>query len=1269
MDTKTPSSSGRSDMINAVSQLVFNVSSGTTSQVDLGAIAIQDVLAQLETTDENFHSYELVRTLRARVEKAVGTMVDARLEAAGDDHNAVASITNEVLNSTEYGQMYQTFVSDLRTAVDEMLADDSLLSQPPSDQGDGLNTSTCSSATQYFNLDDSACTSELLSVHQTGLMFMSPEQLQSIADALHASQSLQVRIDGMRHLLQFPSGDLVGCDNWTPLNTAVRKCLMDDSKQLSDMCLVFYNRMYAAHLSTTTRCVYLSLAEELMTHFHGNPVTAGPGIDVANTTNAKLLEMFRLLNHIQHNLPSFWLRYNDTVVKAVISVTFDLLTLNHAPGSAGPIYFLSLLDPRAIWFRKWMHGQYSRTFVMEAMRENPTMIQDVVCRLMGAKAVSSSKPSKQRSARLRGLGDEQVYTDKTLEFAKFTHHLSLLEKLLLYKEGRRMFPVTIKKTNVSVSIADVLSHLLTLLYSVNHSSNDIHDPLESLRPRYVISHLFEELASGNTDCREMLCDIQLISLMIEPLTMAASTTQAGISSSNEVMTLLGEVVSMLAVTDNGRHCLLYGRCNKLSEAPVHVIVKFVIDALTTFTRQHQSTNLRSREAIAWLSVCRHLYNTSHGLLVIERYQLHRHIATAWKKVKGSTDQSMVEDSYSLEESLIDNLLNFAVTPKGMLLLYQSGLMSTCTVYMCERYKLKLQVSKHEKFGYGCMVTQLASTTAGISELNKCGFISMLVQELWTLLDEGDDDYRLTAPRAHPLDPMDRASHKAIINLLNVLSSYPALYEVLQKPSTQPSTSPSNSPSTVFDLLDTLVMVDSEEKKKRLLNYQEAHLFGLRIVSTLVTCLDSLLYLENQYHLTEALFSLQKDGRLENGSSDIDSDLIVVDECSIERNRLLVACHFVGGPTERALPPHYLTKVSDEYCWPLFSSYPPPSVYQAALALRQSDGRSKSALLRQLKTVPPSDKCEEWLSKTRTLFQAEIRDLSQEVMSTMLLRVVAVLSKSQLYAVFPAKAKSLSGESTGDTSLTTVEELGVEMVLRYGQMLGLLQPSHHDKPLTQRKDIRTLLKRVKNFLRKQQHTCAGDTADGMRCGFDWFTSSIFLLTTGSLKSSTECLEQLSTLIQSVYMWTSRAYYSVHLPVDVASSGISPTTYVTSHFVDYILQSEVPLVSSAIRMCGYAVSQICQHWLRQCFWNFFDWPEISRYLTVCILYGVDYQVYYCVSVLKYLEFKILQHTQEQDLIVFLKEESLDGYRCADWMEFMGDLEKKFRDTVLKEMRKLL
>ena len=65
-------------------------------------------------------------------------------------------------------------------------------------------------------------------------------------------------------------------------------------------------------------------------------------------------------------------------------------------------------------------------------------------------------------------------------------------------------------------------------------------------------------------------------------------------------------------------------------------------------------------------------------------------------------------------------------------------MSQCTQYMHKRYKLKLQVqslsvlavdeipwfcfqvSKCEKFGYGCMVTQLASTVAGMLELHNCG---------------------------------------------------------------------------------------------------------------------------------------------------------------------------------------------------------------------------------------------------------------------------------------------------------------------------------------------------------------------------------------------------------------------------------------------------------------------------------------------------------------------------------------------------------------------
>ena len=127
-----------------------------------------------------------------------------------------------------------------------------------------------------------------------------------------------------------------------------------------------------------------------------------------------------------------------------------------------------------------------------------------------------------------------------------------------------------------------------------------------------------------------------------------------------------------------------------------------------------------------------------------------------------------------------------------------------------------------------------------------------------------------------------------------------------------------------------------------------------------------------------------------------SDFVVVDECSVQRNRILVSCYFIGGPNERSLPPHYLTKVTvhitnmciviyrfwcsrvsviwcyatsmyntvcfhsqfmdvlhyfnlhiqanDEYSWPLFSSYPPPSCYQKSTHLKQSKSKSQSCKL-------------------------------------------------------------------------------------------------------------------------------------------------------------------------------------------------------------------------------------------------------------------------------------------------------------------------------------
>ncbi|KAK5852651.1 hypothetical protein PBY51_006502 [Eleginops maclovinus] len=95
-------------------------------------------------------------------------------------------------------------------------------------------------------------------------------------------------------------------------------------------------------------------------------------------------------------------------------------------------------------------------------------------------------------------------------------------------------------------------------------------------------------------------------------------------------------------------------------------------------------------------------------------------------------------------------------------------------------------------------------------------------------------------------------------------------------------------------------------------------------------------------------------------------------------------------------------------------------------------------------------------------------------------------------------------------------------------------------------------------------------------------------------------------------------------------------------------------------------MCLHWLAQCFWNYLDWTEICHYVSTCVLMGPDYQVYMCVAVFKHLQPDILQHTQSQELQVYLKEEPIRGFKVSDYMELMEGLEHSYRHIVLTDMK---
>lgn len=62
------------------------------------------------------------------------------------------------------------------------------------------------------------------------------------------------------------------------------------------------------------------------------------------------------------------------------------------------------------------------------------------------------------------------------------------------------------------------------------------------------------------------------------------------------------------------------------------------------------------------------------------------------------------------------------------------------------------------------------------------------------------------------------------------------------------------------LLDRVTFLDKKLKMTSLCNYEQSHIFGLRLLSFLQTDLDVLLLLESQYAYSSLLLSLQKANR-------------------------------------------------------------------------------------------------------------------------------------------------------------------------------------------------------------------------------------------------------------------------------------------------------------------------------------------------------------------------------------------------------------------------
>nr|XP_019959269.1 PREDICTED: protein broad-minded [Paralichthys olivaceus] len=1216
----------------------------------------EEILLHLEETDKNFHNYEFVKYLRQYVESSLGTVVEEETKnltrgegqhAIGSGHDTlIHAITRRTRDSAEYQQMMQTLKNTMIIIVESLInkfeedqmRKEEMHRERQHSQSNSQYIDNCSDSDSSFN---------------QSYAFIRQEQLQVLAEKLDSSQ---------------PKEDNV---------------------------LQFFAKSFSSSPMNVTREIYTSLAKSVEASFASQKLSFPTGsapLDINRPDVTRLIKQIRLMNDFQKEVTTFWIRHPEKYMEEIIESSFSLLSLHHEHSSTSPgtekvlepIHLLALLDIKATWFNKWMHGYYSRTVVLRLLETKYKSL--IVAALQQCIHYSDScfttDTTDPQSAEQQNTVQRSVYSGKELEYAVFVHSLCFLGKLLIYTNGRKLFPVKVKKRKDPVSLTDLVVILIHIMYQHPEPPHSDTSNTDSLSPSCLVMEVLWMLCERTECAAECLYQTAVIETLLAPVIALLNGQQCKLKSPAATLTLIADILARIANTDRGLALFLHEK-NLLVADSERTIAALVVVQFTLRLLNKDLSSLSESDAShtlcgAFIFVCRQIYNSCEGLQVLRPHGLHKAVAAAWKKTRtlserepslkpgvnaGASTQDL-QNILMWEETLLDSLLNFAVTPKGLLLLQQTGAIDECVSYMFSRFTKKLQVSRCEKFGYGVMVTQVAATAPGVAALHCSGFVRALVVELWSTLECGSEDVRVVRPKPTPMDPIDRSCLKSFLSLVNLLSSSRSVWELLaQQPlANKDEYTLREMPTSIPDLIDRLIAVNSEAKIHSLFHYEQSHTFGLRLLSVLCCNLDSFLLLESQYNICSMLLHSQRDNVTEPDASDGE---FIIDSLSVERNHVLVRVSVVGGPSERRLPPRALQEGEDPYPWPMFSSYPPPRCYSSdpPRILQRSQESEISAFL-----ASPVDTTSEdgWMVACRhhycRVMTSNPSIITGEVLADLLDKVVARLSSSSTERFFSPAEYKAEEKRVRDEVLSSVEQLGINTCVRYSRYLKLLNDDDAVHDLT------LLTKHLKIFLSSQRIKTSSELITQQDCypGHDWLASTVFLIMAGDPERSLRLLLGLSSLLTSAFIWPAGIHASVHVPVEAAESGIPPVYWCTAHYVEMLLKVEVPLVHSAFRMSGFTPSQMCLHWLTQCFWNYLDWTEICHYVSTCVVMGPDYQVYLCVAIFKHLQPEILQHTQSQELQIFLKEEPIRGFKFSSYLEFMERLERSYRDIVLTDMK---
>ena len=384
------------------------------------------------------------------------------------------------------------------------------------------------------------------------------------------------------------------------------------------------------------------------------------------------------------------------------------------------------------------------------------------------------------------------------------------------------------------------------------------------------------------------------------------------------------------------------------------------------------------------------------------------------------------------------------------------------------------------------------------------------------------------------------------------------------------------------------------------NNVEWTLYKLRMIVSACSNLDNLVYLEEKFQLSERIFKSMSKFKIE--------DEYTVDEESLYLQYIYNVTQELGIPSKKR-----------------------------NLLLSEPKAMYDSFEKKQIRKVQ-SSKLVEFISEKDRVANLDWLDTVGTLLKDLLITNSTYLESKDIKIILSnfVKVHRKSPLKSNMAFLMNFTRVGNNLVLNYGQRIGCLKYGTGENELNE-------------TLRSQQ------TFDPKLGAYDWFAASLFLMTGGDKELTGDFLQSLDGHVSSPFLWhsygASKFGETFHLRTLVIA-------------VELVMEKELPALFSFFRINKVPVCALLDLWLRQCFQNFLDFKEIENFILFTLLYGADYIIYFCISILSHMQQYLLNH---DDTFINIYQRILSqqilGFNSGDYLPFMDKLSSKYKSTLLK------